>query len=144
MLGTNLLKHQSKPERIADQAWEYLTSAVNSAGDSVKYTARSARRTGSHLTSNAGDRVGAVTDEARVRAGRAYDALAGRRPGLPWGWLIGAGLVGAAVAWAASTASRAALARAERELPAHDVEFVDVDRASSVDRTSSPVRVDTA
>ncbi|MDG4789062.1 hypothetical protein O7626_24550 [Micromonospora sp. WMMD1102] len=139
MLGTNLLKHQSKPERIADQAWEYLTSTVNSAGDSVKHTARSARRTGTHLGSHAGDRVSAMTDEARVRAGRAYDALAGRRQGLPWGWLIGAGLVGAALAWAASSASRAALARAERELPDSDrVEFVDVDRANSA------VRVDTA
>ncbi|GIG90297.1 hypothetical protein [Plantactinospora endophytica] len=142
MLGTNLLKHQSKPERVADQAWEYLTSTVNSAGDSVKHaardTARSARRTGSHLTSHAGDRMSAVTDEARVRASLAYDALAGRRPGLPWAWLVGAGLVGAALAWAATTASRAALARAERELPASDrMEFVDVDRANS------PVRLDT-
>ncbi|WP_422773855.1 hypothetical protein ACN28C_13725 [Plantactinospora sp. WMMC1484] len=143
MLGKNLLKHQSKPERVADQAWEYLTNAVNSAGDSVKHaargTARSARRTGSHLTSNAGDRMGAVTDEARVRASRAYDALAGRKPGLPWAWLVGAGLVGAALAWAASSASRAALARAEQERSATDqLEYVDVDRANS------PVRVDTA
>ncbi|GAA3745222.1 hypothetical protein GCM10022225_31020 [Plantactinospora mayteni] len=138
MLGTNLRKHRSTPERIADQAWEHLTTVVNSAGDSVKHTARSARRTGSHLTSQAGDRVGAVTDEARDRAGRAYDALAGRRPGLPWAWLVGAGLVGAALAWAASTASRAALARAEKELPASDgMEFVDIDRANS------PIRVDT-
>jgi len=142
MLGSNLLKHQSKPERVADQAWEHLTNAVNSAGDSVRHaardTARSARRTSSHLTSGAGDRVGAVTDEAFQRAGRAYDALAGRRPGLPWAWLIGAGLIGAAVAWAATTASRAALARAEQELPASDrLEYVDVDRANP------PVRLDT-
>lgn len=142
MRGTNLLKHQSKPERVADQAWDYLTGAVNSAGDSMRHaahdTARSARRTGSHLTRQAGDRVSAVTDEARQRANLAYDALAGRRPSLPWAWLVGAGLVGAALAWAATTASRAALARAERELPASDrMEYVDVDRANSA------VRLDT-
>lgn len=141
MLGTNLLKHQRKPERVTDQAWEYLTSTVNSAGESVRHaardTARSARRTGVQFTGQAGDRVGAVADEAMHRAGRAYDALAGRRPGLPWGWLAVAGLVGAAVAWAATSATRAALARAERELPATDhLELVDVDRPNS------PVRLD--
>ncbi|MBE1492680.1 hypothetical protein [Plantactinospora soyae] len=143
MLGTNLLKHQSKPERVTDQAWEHLTNVVNSAGDSVRHaardTARSARRTSSHLTEPVVDRVGAVTDEAWHRANRAYDALAGRRPGLPWAWLIGAGLVGAALAWAATTASRAALARAEQELPASDrLEYVDVDRANPAVRLDTP------
>ena len=142
MFGTYLLEHRSKPERIADQAWEHLTGAVNSAGDSVRHAARgtthSARRTSSHLTDQAGDRVGAVTDEARLRANRAYNALAGRSPGLPWGWLVGAGLIGAAIGWAASTAARAAVARAEKEPPDTDrVEFVDVDRPNS------SVRVDT-
>ncbi|MEE6262276.1 hypothetical protein [Plantactinospora sonchi] len=137
MLGTNLLK-QRKPERVTDQAWDYLTSSVNSAGESVRDTARSARRTSAHLTGQAGDRVGAVADEAMHRASRAYDALAGRRPSLPWGWLAVAGLVGAAVAWAATTTARAALARAENELPATDhLELVDVDRPNS------PVRLDT-
>ena len=42
MFGTNLLDRRSKPERIADQAWEHLLSAVSYAGDSVRDTARSA------------------------------------------------------------------------------------------------------
>ena len=28
MFGTNLLDRRSKPERIADQAWDHLLSAV--------------------------------------------------------------------------------------------------------------------
>ncbi|MEK8109823.1 hypothetical protein NKG94_45990 [Micromonospora sp. M12] len=49
MFGTNLLDRRSKPERIADQAWEHLLSVVNSAGDSVRDTARAARHNSSDL-----------------------------------------------------------------------------------------------
>ena len=43
-------------------------------------------------------------------------ALAGRKPGLPWGLIIGASLVGVALGWAAATTARAALERqAENE-----------------------------
>ncbi|MER7164684.1 hypothetical protein [Micromonospora sp. NPDC000207] len=129
MFGTNLLERRSKPERIADEAWQHLTSTVSSAGDSVRDAARTARRSGSDLTGDAGDLVGTATDEARKRAVAAFDALAGRRPALPWTLLIGAALVGAAVGWAASTAARAAIARADR--PVDDIEFVDVDRPNS-------------
>ena len=31
MFGTHLLDRRSKPERIADQAWEYLLSAAGTA-----------------------------------------------------------------------------------------------------------------
>ncbi|MFF3856517.1 hypothetical protein [Micromonospora sp. NPDC002575] len=136
MFGTNLLERRSKPERIADQAWQHLASAVVSAGDSVRGTARSARRSGSGLADDAGDLVGSAgelvgsaADEARRRAVLAFDALAGRRPALPWGLLIGAALAGAAIGWAAGSAARAAGRRGERDV--EEIEFVDVDRPNS-------------
>jgi hypothetical protein len=135
MFGSNLLERRSKPERIADEAWSHLTSAVSSAGDSVRDAARTARRNGSGFADDAGDLVGTATEEARRRAVRAFDALAGHRPALPWALLIGAAVVGVAVGWAASTAARAAVARADR--PVDDIEFVDVDRPNS------PVGLDT-
>ncbi|GGL98452.1 MULTISPECIES: hypothetical protein [Micromonospora] len=129
MFGTNLLERRSRPERIANEAWEHLTSAVHSAGDSVLDTARSARRNSAGLADDAGDLVGTAADEARRRAVLAFDALAGRRPALPWTLLIGATLVGAAIGWAAASATRAALSRDDRA--ADDIEFVDVDRPNS-------------
>ncbi|WBB67040.1 hypothetical protein [Micromonospora sp. WMMD812] len=129
MFGTNLLDRRSRPERIADQAWQHLVSAVGSAGDTVRDTARTARRGGHRLGDEAGDLVGSTADEARRRAVLAFDALAGRRPALPWALLISAALVGAAIGWAAGTAARAA---GSREDPAvDDIEFVDVDRPNS-------------
>ncbi|MGK5742145.1 hypothetical protein [Micromonospora sp. URMC 103] len=129
MFGSTLLDRRSRPERIADQAWQHLVSAVNSAGDSVRDTARSARRGGYRLGDEASDLVGSAADEARRRATLAFDALAGRRPALPWTLLVAAALVGAAVGWAAGTAARAA---GSRDDPAvDDIEFVDVDRPNS-------------
>jgi len=141
MRGTHLRKPRRTPERITDQAWEYLINVVNPVGTSARHTARgttrSARRAGGQLSGRAGARIVGVADEARQRAGRAYDALTGRRPGLPWGWLAAAVLVGAAVAWA-GTASRTVLARSGKELPARDrLELVDADRPASA------VRLDT-
>ncbi|MBM0232732.1 hypothetical protein JNW91_13200 [Micromonospora sp. STR1_7] len=129
MFGTNLLDRRSKPERIADQAWEHLVSAVSSAGDSVLDTARSARRSSGDLADGAGDLVGSAAEEARRRASLAFDALAGRQPALPWTLLIGAALVGAAVGWAVGSAALAAGSRDDRAV--EDVEFVDVDRPNS-------------
>ncbi|MFC5944206.1 hypothetical protein, partial [Micromonospora harpali] len=107
MFGTNLLERRSKPERIADQAWQHLASAVASAGDSVRDTARSARRSGSGLADEAGDLVGSAAEEAHRRAVLAFDALAGRRPALPWALLVGAALAGADAGWAAGSGGRA-------------------------------------
>ncbi|MEV1330631.1 hypothetical protein AB0J20_13755 [Micromonospora costi] len=129
MFGTTLLDRRSRPERIADQAWQHLASAVNSAGNSVRDTARSARRGGHRLGDGAGDLVGTAAEEARRRASLAFDALAGRRPALPWTLLIAAALIGAAVGWAAGTAARAAGSRDDRAVD--DIEFVDVDRPNS-------------
>ncbi|GGM49199.1 hypothetical protein GCM10011608_37670 [Micromonospora sonchi] len=128
MIGTNLLERRSKPERIADQAWQHLASAVNTAGDSIRDTARSARHTSANLADDAGDLVGSAAEEARRRATRAFDALAGRSPALPWTLLIGAALVGAAIGWAAGTAARAA---GSHDRAADDIEFVDVQRPDS-------------
>ncbi|PZF88676.1 hypothetical protein [Micromonospora endophytica] len=129
MFGTNLLERRSKPERIADQAWQHLVSAVSTAGDSIRDTARSARHTSAGFADDAGDLVGSAADEARNRAIRAFDALAGRQPALPWALLIGTALVGAAIGWAAGTAARAA---GSRDRAVDDIEFVDVQRPNDV------------
>ncbi|MGV9808298.1 hypothetical protein [Micromonospora chersina] len=84
MFGSTLLDRRSKPERVADQAWQQLLAAAGSAGDSVRDAARSARRNSSGLADDATDLVGSAAEEARRRASLAFDALAGRRPALPW------------------------------------------------------------
>ncbi len=129
MFGTKLLDRRGRTERIADQAWQHLVSTVSSAGESVRDTARSARRGGTGLADDAGELVGAAAEEARRRATLAFDALAGRRPALPWTLLIGAALAGAAIGWAAGTAARAVGSRGDRSVD--DIEFVDVDRPNS-------------
>lgn len=64
----------------------------------------------------AAGKVNAAADEAWTRANAAANALAGRKPGLPWGLIAGVGLLGAALGWAAATTARAALERqAEQE-----------------------------
>jgi hypothetical protein len=136
-------------ERTAAQAWEYLSAAMASAGDSAREAGlhavdvtsakaaefgkqgtklagkaglksptltEKASRKGAELTGKAGRRVNAVAEEAWSRANAAANALAGNRPGLPWGLIIGAGLIGVALGWAAATTARAALERqAENE-----------------------------
>ena len=136
MFSTHLLDRRSKPERIADQAWEYLLSAAGSAKD----TARSAGQRTSHVADDAssvvGSAVGSAADEAMRRASAAYDALAGRRSPTPWALIAIAGLVGAAIGWAAGSASRAALARMGDPADARDtdrIEFVETDRPVSLD-----------
>ncbi|WP_089157959.1 hypothetical protein [Micromonospora sp. NBS 11-29] len=128
MFGSSLIDRRSKPERVADQAWQHLLSAVGSAGDSVRDATRVARRNSSGLADDATDLVGSAADEARRRASLAFDALAGRRPALPWTLLIAATLAGAAIGWAAGTAARAA---GSREQNTDEIEFVDVDRPNS-------------
>ncbi|MDG4764984.1 hypothetical protein O7632_12870 [Solwaraspora sp. WMMD406] len=127
MFATNLLERRRKPQRITDQAWEHLVSAVGSAGDS----ARSARRQTSQLAAEAGHRVGPISTEARHRAMAAFDALAGRRPGLPWAWIVGAGAAGVALGWLAGAMARSAIsARDDARGVDSRIEFVDVDEAA--------------
>ncbi|BEL09281.1 hypothetical protein Q0Z83_074720 [Actinoplanes sichuanensis] len=103
---------KNRAERTAEEAWEHLSSAWATAGDSAGRAGRKSRR----LASRAGDRVTSVTDEAVTRAAAAADALAGRRPSRPWLLIAGVGLLGAALGWAAASTARAAIERrAENE-----------------------------
>jgi hypothetical protein len=131
-----------RAERTATQAWDYLSSAMASAGDTAREAGRhtvdvtsakaaklaneagrkstklagKASRRSNKLAGRAGDRVNSVADEAWARANAAANALAGQKPGLPWGLIVGAGLLGFAAGWAAASAARAALERqAEQE-----------------------------
>ncbi|NLU79055.1 hypothetical protein HCA58_11845 [Micromonospora sp. HNM0581] len=135
MFGTHLLDRRSKPEQIADHAWQHLASAVNNAGGSLRDTARTARHHSAGIADDAGNLVESAAEEARHRASRALDALAGRRPTLPWTLLIGAVLAGAAVGWAAGTAARAA---GSRDRALEDIEFVDVHRPDSPADPTNP------
>lgn len=124
-MGTNLLHRKTKTEKVTQQAWDYLKHTVESAGD----TARTAKRHGGYLAdstkstlSTAGGTLHSATDEAKYRATAALDALAGRRPGLPWTWIVGASVLGVAIGWAAGVAVRKAVAErtAEEELDEAD------------------------
>ncbi|GAA4963450.1 hypothetical protein [Actinoplanes utahensis] len=102
--------------RAAEEAWEQLSHAWATAGDSAGKAAGKAGRTSRKLAGTAGDRVTSVTHEARSRANAAADALAGRRPRRPWGLILVVGLAGVAAGWAAASSARAALERqAENE-----------------------------
>jgi hypothetical protein len=98
-------RHESrrrKAEGITGQAWENLVSAVESAGSST----RSAGKRAAALFDDTSNRVESGAKEARRRAGAAFDALAGRRPATPWGWLAAATVVGLAVGWVAALLGR--------------------------------------
>jgi len=148
-----MFSRKKKAELTAAQAWDYLSSAVTTAGDSAKEAGRHtvdvtsataskladqasrkssklaaeasktgfkvadvAGKRGAKLTGKANKKVNKAADEAWTRAYLAANALAGKKPGLPWGLIIGVGLLGAAVGWAAATTARAALERqAENE-----------------------------
>jgi hypothetical protein len=137
-----MFSRKHKAERTAAQAWDYLTSAMAAAGDSARSAGRqtadvagskasgladkaSRKSTGltvatsrksRKLADRASRKVNSAADEAWARANLAANALAGRKPGRPWGLIIGFSLVGAAVGWAAATGARAALERqAENE-----------------------------
>ncbi|HZN70077.1 MAG TPA: hypothetical protein VFC00_00100 [Micromonosporaceae bacterium] len=97
-------------ERITEQAWHNLVSAVESAGETTK------------------DRVGSAAHEARERTRAAIDALAGRSRGPQWGLLAGLTAAAFAIGWlAASAARRTALALADTP--------EDIDRRSDKHRT---------
>jgi hypothetical protein len=135
---------RNKAERTAAQAWDYLSSAMASAGDAGRHTVdvtstkaahladRASRKSSkvaartskqsAKLADKASSRVNAVADEAWARANAAANALAGHRPGLPWGLIVGVGLLGAALGWAAANAARAAL---ERQAEAEELELAE-------------------
>jgi hypothetical protein len=91
-----------RAERVAGQAWSNLVAAVGDAGTA----ARSATRRTMHNADGMGGRVSGATREARRRASRAYDALAGRPAPRPWAWLAAAGAVGVVVGWVGTVFGR--------------------------------------
>ncbi|WP_067497574.1 hypothetical protein [Actinoplanes sp. TFC3] len=133
-----MFSRKSTAERTTAQAWDYLASAWAAAGETSKQTAEVAGAKAAELAAKASEqsqklagkttaksyklagkassKVNAATDEAWARANLAATALSGRKPGVPWGLLIGAGLLGVAVGWVAATTARAAAERrAENE-----------------------------
>ncbi|BCJ45097.1 hypothetical protein GCM10010168_68980 [Actinoplanes ianthinogenes] len=114
---------KTRTERTAAEAWDYLSAAMVSAGETGKEAAakvdrksrkvaRKASKKGSYLA----ERAGGAADEAWLRANAAAAALAGRKPGRPWGLIAGIGLLGLAAGWAAASVARAAIERqAENE-----------------------------
>ncbi|MEV4637499.1 hypothetical protein AB0J80_09125 [Actinoplanes sp. NPDC049548] len=134
-----MFSRKSRAERTAAEAWDYLSSAMASAGESAKDAGKitaglagakaaelagkaskqsnklagKASRESHKLAGKAGARVNAVTEEAWTRANLAANALAGRKPGLPWGLIVGASLIGLALGWATATTVRAAAERRE-------------------------------
>ncbi|WIM97909.1 hypothetical protein ACTOB_001469 [Actinoplanes oblitus] len=114
---------KNRTERTAAEAWNHLSAAMASAGETGKDTAakvdkksrrlaRKASKKGSYLA----ERASGAADEAWVRANAAAAALAGRKPGRPWGLIAGIGLLGLAAGWAAASTARAAIERqAENE-----------------------------
>jgi hypothetical protein len=95
----NRTSRWNKSERLATDAWDNLSAAVESAGKTTK-------RRAAGLYGEASDRVGTGTKEARRRANNAFDALAGRKPRTNWGLLAAIGLVGAAFGWLATTVGK--------------------------------------
>src|SRR4051812_29628854 len=126
---------RTKAERTAADAWDYLSSAMAAAGgtardagkqgadlagakaaelaakagrQSSRYADKASRRASKAAGLTSG-KVNAAADEAWARANAAANALAGRRPSRPWGLILGVGLLGIAVGWAAAATARAAL-----------------------------------
>jgi hypothetical protein len=95
-----------KAERIAGQAWDQLTAAVDSAEASTRkqYADKSRKISGS-------------TKEARRRAAAAYAALTGRRPRTQWELVAAAALVGVAAGWVATSVTRRAMNGEPLSLP---------------------------
>jgi ElaB/YqjD/DUF883 family membrane-anchored ribosome-binding protein len=98
-----------KAERIAGQAWDQLVDTVDHAGSAT----RTARRRAANRTDEVSGRMNAAAKEARKRATMAYDALAGRKPSRPWGWLAAAAFVGAVVGWFGTVFGRQMAARSD-------------------------------
>jgi ElaB/YqjD/DUF883 family membrane-anchored ribosome-binding protein len=112
MFGTQTSRSR-KAERIAGQAWNNLVSAVDSAGSATRSATRSAKRRAATMVDDASDRMESGAHEARRRTNAALDALAGRKPRTPWGWLAAATLVGAAFGWVAQRIGRTIVGRPE-------------------------------
>src|SRR3954447_5306788 len=109
----------NKAEQTAAQAWDYLSSDMTTAGESAslagKKASRKAAAKADDLRQELAGRAGGTADEAWARATAALAALAGRKPHRSWGLVLGAGLAGVALGWAAASYARAALERQAQE-----------------------------
>jgi ElaB/YqjD/DUF883 family membrane-anchored ribosome-binding protein len=109
-------KRMSRAEQIAEDAWENLVSAMDSAGGTAKTKAKAVRSRASDLAGDFADeasaRVSSAAEEAWDRATRAYDALAGHKQRRPWGWVVIGVLGGIAVGWAVAASAPKALSAA--------------------------------
>ena len=150
-----MFKRKSRAERVADEAWDNLVSAIESAGDVARSVGRRtadlasgiADEAQSRLRDGAGsvrdsakdragvakERAGGIKDEAWNRAGNALDALAGRKPPKPWGWFGIAVLGGIAVGWAVAAAAPKAIMAAKQLAVGED------DLAPEVEPAPAPV-----
>jgi hypothetical protein len=99
-------------ERVAAQAWQELTDAVESGGDTVRSWARRSTDLAEEATDRVSDKVGSALDESRRRAGAALDALSGRRTPMPWEWLLAAVAGGVVLGWVGSILTRRAAEQA--------------------------------
>jgi hypothetical protein len=106
--------------QLADTASKKSAKLVGTASKRSAKVADKAGKKSAKLVDTAGRRVKPAADEAWARANAAANALAGRKPGLPWGVIVGASLIGVALGWAAASSARVALERQaaaeEREL----------------------------
>jgi hypothetical protein len=106
----------SRASDFADLASTQRAKFTDKTSKKGAKTARKASKRSSKIADKATSRVNSVADEAWFRANAAANALAGKKPGLPWGLILGASLVGVAAGWVAATTARAALERqAENE-----------------------------
>jgi hypothetical protein len=112
----------SKASEFAGRASKRSSQLAGKASRKSSRLAGRTSRRGWTLADKASSRVNSVADEAWARANAAANALAGRKPGLPWGLLVGFGLIGAALGWAAATTARAAL---ERQAENEELELAD-------------------
>jgi ElaB/YqjD/DUF883 family membrane-anchored ribosome-binding protein len=121
-------KGRRRAESVAEDAWDHLVSVLGSAGDTARSVGGNVKGRATDLAdgassrySSASDRVGSAADEAWTRANRALDALSGRKPRKPWGWIAVAVLGGIAVGWAvAASAPKAIQAATDRFAEADD------------------------
>jgi len=114
----------SRKQALAGQAWNNLVTTVESAGHSTRHAGRRA----AGFVDTASGRVGSGAKEARERANRAFDALAGKRAPAPWGLLALVAAVGAAAGWVVAVFGR-------RLAPAAHDELADLVNETPVDLT---------
>lgn len=150
-----MFKRKSRAERVADEAWDNLVSAIESAGDVARSVGRrtvdlasdvageaqsrlrdgagSVRGSAGSVRDSAKERAAGFKDEAWTRASNALDALAGRKPRKPWGWIGVALLGGVAVGWAVAATAPKAISTARQLAVGED------DLAPEVEQVPAPV-----